>query len=81
MWPTAQSRKRYALQGDARQCLNSHRRLLLAQVHPDRLHTPLATQAMVVLNEAYRQAVLHFTERDANEVIRLDALGLEHVLI
>ena len=50
-------------------------------MHPDRLQVgaDLATQAMTVLNEAYRRAVLHFAQREiANEVIRLDALGLEH---
>lgn len=47
------------------------------EVHPDRLSTPLATDAMTVLNEAYRQAVLQFSVREP-DVIRLDALGLEH---
>ena len=47
------------------------------EVHPDRLSTPLATEAMTVLNEAYRQAVLQFSVREP-DVIRLDALGLEH---
>jgi hypothetical protein len=53
------------------------------EVHPDRLQTPLAATAMTVLNEAYRQAVLQFTVRDETdmEVIRLDALGLEHVTV
>lgn len=50
------------------------------EVHPDRLKTPLATQAMIVLNEAYRQACILFSERDLNEAIRLDALGLEHTV-
>ena len=36
---------------------------------------------MAVLNEAYRQAQLHFGEvPQADRVIRLDALGLEHQL-
>jgi len=51
------------------------------EVHPDRLQVgALATAAMAVLNEAYRQAQLHFSKRHAVdlEVIRLDALGLEH---
>ena len=57
-------------------------RAVAKEVHPDRVQTPLAAQAMVVLNEAYRQAVLLFAERNAlNEVIRLDALGSEHLLI
>jgi len=50
------------------------------EVHPDRIgseRTPLATEAMTVLNEAYRQAVLQFTMFD-RDVIRLDALGIEH---
>ena len=82
------------------------------EVHPDRLQTPLAGEAMAVLNEAYRQAVLQFSERvpcaprksphtrprastralfslrqfaiaisSADEVIRLDALGLEHAIM
>ena len=51
------------------------------EVHPDRLHTPLASEAMSVLNEAYRQAVLQFSVRDTSDVIRLDALGLEHAPI
>jgi hypothetical protein len=50
------------------------------EVHPDRLNTPLAAQAMIVLNEAYRQAVIMFAERDTNDVIQLDALGLQHVV-
>ena len=50
-------------------------------VHPDRSPPAvgsLATQAMTTLNEAYRQAVLHFSERATPEIILLDALGLEH---
>ena len=47
------------------------------EVHPDRLSSPLANEAMSVLNEAYRQAVLQFSLREP-DVIRLDALGLEH---
>jgi hypothetical protein len=35
---------------------------------------------MIVLNEAYRQAVIMFAERDTNDVIQLDALGLQHVV-
>ena len=50
------------------------------EVHPDRLQTPLASQAMIVLNEAYRQAVIMFAERDINDVIQLDVLGLQHVV-
>ena len=51
------------------------------EVHPDRSQVgSLATAAMAVLNEAYRRAQLHFATRHATdlEVIRLDALGLEH---
>lgn len=49
------------------------------EVHPDRLSVgSLATQAMTVLNEAYRQAQLHFGVREPNAVIQLDQLGLEH---
>ena len=49
------------------------------EVHPDRLRVgSLATQAMTVLNEAYRQAQLHFGAREPNSVIQLDQLGLEH---
>lgn len=64
-----------------RQALRTAYWAVAKEVHPDRLQTPLATQAMVVLNEAYRQAVIHFAERDQQEIIRLDALGLEHVHI
>ena len=35
---------------------------------------------MTVLNEAYRQAQLYFGEREADSVIRLDQLGLEHTV-
>jgi hypothetical protein len=57
-------------------------------VHPDRLQLgrdsatrAMATQAMAVLNEAYRQAQLYFSERTdlLDGVIRLDQLGLEHM--
>ena len=50
------------------------------EVHPDRSAEvgSLATKAMVVLNEAYRLSLLHFAERGMPDVIRLDALGLEH---
>ena len=50
------------------------------EVHPDRSAEvgSLATKAMVVLNEAYRLSLLHFAEREMPDVIRLDALGLEH---
>lgn len=66
----------------ARQTLRMAYWAVAKEVHPDRLHTPLAMQAMSVLNEAYRQAVLRFSPRDpTNEVIRLDMLGLEHALI
>ena len=64
----------------ARQTLRSAYWAVAREVHPDRTETPLATQAMIVLNEAYRQAVLHFAERtsSSHDVIRLDALGQQH---
>ena len=57
------------------------------EVHPDRLQLgrdsstrSIATQAMAVLNEAYRQAQLYFSEREEHDicVIELDMLGIEH---
>ena len=51
------------------------------EVHPDRVQTPLATEAMVVLNEAYRQAVLYFAEKRVDEIIALDALGVGHAIV
>lgn len=65
----------------SKRTLRKHYWAVAKAVHPDRLHvgSEVATQAMSVLNEAYRSAVLHFAERDVrNEVIRLDAHGLEH---
>jgi len=55
-------------------------RSVAKEVHPDRSAEvgSLATRAMTVLNEAYRLSLLHFAEREAPAVIRLDALGLEH---
>ena len=49
------------------------------EVHPDRLSIgQLAHQAFCVLNEAYRQARIHFAERPENEVILLDIAGIAH---
>ena len=59
----------------ARQVLRQAYWSVAREVHPDRVECSLATQAMTVLNEAYRLAQLHFSERLADEVIRLDALG------
>ena len=52
-------------------------------VHPDRVQSELSQEAMTVLNEAYRQAVLMFSDdlRGPDDVIRLDALGLEYLPI
>ena len=64
----------------ARHTLRSAYWAVAKEVHPDRLQIAIATQAMTVLNEAYRQAQLYFGEREADSVIRLDQLGLEHTV-
>mmetsp|Transcript_11662 Transcript_11662/g.23768 ORF Transcript_11662/g.23768 Transcript_11662/m.23768 type:complete len:202 (+) Transcript_11662:15-620(+) len=70
----------------ARQALRLAYWAVAKDVHPDRLQLgrdattrPIATQAMAVLNEAYRQAQLYFCERERHGgVIELDILGNEH---
>jgi len=47
-------------------------------VHPDRLQVPQASQAMSILNEAYKQALVHFSDRPAQDVLIVDQLGLNH---
>jgi len=65
----------------SRQTLRTSYWAVAKEVHPDRLQVPLATQAMTVLNEAYRMALLHFTERQPQDVILLDAQGQDHSLL
>jgi len=65
----------------SRSALRSAYMQVAKEVHPDRTCVPLATQAMSVVNEAYRQAFLLYGERGdvGQQVMILDVEGLEHL--
>ncbi|KAL1510406.1 hypothetical protein AB1Y20_006714 [Prymnesium parvum] len=63
----------------ARQVLRLAYWAVARDVHPDRHSVPQATQAMSVLNEAYRRAMLLFSHQLQQDIVVVDQQGLNHL--